>query len=93
MSVIATVHARVLTDERAQLARRSRRLTDGGGLTRSQGRKYLWKSGRNSVFFLSAMRGEQTENGENSTNSVSAKDDGTAINITSDMFASECLGN
>lgn len=31
------------------------------------------------------MRGEQTENGENSTNSVSAKDDGTATNITSDM--------
>lgn len=52
MSVITTVHARVLTDERAQLARRSRRLTDGGGLTRSQGRKYLWKSGRNSVFFV-----------------------------------------
>lgn len=85
--VIIAVHARVLTDERAQL--RSRRLTDGGGLTRSQGRKCLWKTGRNS----SAMKGEQTENGEKSTNSVSAKDDGTAINITSDMFASECLRN
>lgn len=88
--VIIAVHARALTDERAQL--RSRRLTDGGGLTRSQGRKCLWKTGRNSGF-LSAMKGEQTENGEKSTNSVSAKDDGTAINITSDMFASECLRN
>lgn len=36
--------------------------------------------------FLSAMKGEQSENGENSTNSVSAKDDGTAINVTSGMF-------
>lgn len=31
------VHARVLTGERAQLAGRSRRLTDGVGLTRTRG--------------------------------------------------------
>ena len=54
-------------------------------MTRSQGRKYLWKTGRNSGLFLSAMRGEPTENGDNSTNSVSAKDDGTDINETSDI--------
>lgn len=70
MSAHNPVHARALTGERAQLALRSRRLTDGGGLTRSKGRKCLWKTGRNSVF-LSAMRGEQIENEENSTNSVS----------------------
>lgn len=92
MLALSPVHARALTDERAQLARRSRRLTDGGGLTRSKGREHLWKPGRNSVF-LSAMRGEQIENEENSTNSVSAKDGGTAFNVTSDMFASECLRN
>lgn len=39
------------------------------------------------------MRGEPTENGDNSTNSVSAKDDETDINETSDMFAAECLKN
>jgi len=31
------------------------------------------------------MKGEQTENGEDSANLVSAKDDGTATNITSNM--------
>lgn len=79
-----------MTGERAQLAGRSRRLTDGGGLTRDSGLKaFGGKTGR-KFMFLSEMRGEQTENGEQATNSVSAKDDGTVISVTSDMFASEC---
>lgn len=36
--------------------------------------------------FSSAMRGDQSENGENSTNSVRAQDDGAAINTISGMF-------
>lgn len=36
--------------------------------------------------FSSAMRADQSENGENSTNSVRAQDDGAAINTISGMF-------
>lgn len=40
----------------------------------------IWGKQEEIQGFLSAMRGEQTENGDNSTNSVSAKDEGTVIN-------------
>lgn len=80
------VHARALTGERAQLAVGSRRLTDGRWF--DSGVRAVNICGKQEenrgcfLFVLSAMRGEQTENGENSTNSVSAKDDGSSINLT-----------
>nr|XP_046266749.1 ubiquitin carboxyl-terminal hydrolase 28 isoform X2 [Scatophagus argus] len=71
---VVRVRARacVLTGERAQLPGRSRRSDGWGRFDADSGLKVFVEKQeeiRRFVLFLSAMRGEQTENGENSTNS------------------------
>lgn len=57
-------------------------LARGGGSA-----ECIWGGNRKEFMFSSAMRAEESENGENSANAVSAQDDGAAINTISGMFA------
>lgn len=75
MSVVL-VNASLLTGARAQLAGRSGAWQMELEWLGIRAEKTFEENGKKVGVLSSAMTTEQTENGENSTNSVSGKDDG-----------------